>query len=334
MIPAAGLIFTHDHISAAQEQRDKPPFAAAWEAFTALTSDPEVTMLPVQNLTAQALAWRLSDDGDAGMRAVGALSELVYSAADADIMGFRLAFASAQAIACLLDHPAMTDAVRTQILDAWAENAANLNAGEAIHLRPWSVLTELCAGILLDQPERAEMAAAGFRALVDMVQPHGYVSALVEVRDGESLPRTLQFVQGLVLSAEVGAHHDFALWEYERRGVSVTTAALYPLYYYYYPEKWPWDARATPQPATAKRPSRRERAAQVLSDYTVEAVKDLFAEDKSFLELVNRRTQGSVRAVSMILDEERPILDLLGGGPVTLTHGLPLAPKRRGLFGR
>ena len=178
------------------------------------------------------------------------------------------------------------------------------------------------------------MAVAGFRALIDLVQPHGYVRPLVEVRDGQSLPRTLQFVQALVLAAEVGEYQGYHLWEYERRGVSVLTAALYPLYYYYYPEKWQWDAQPVLQQMTGKRPSRRERAAQVLSDYTVDTVKDVFIENRSFLELVNRRTRGSVRAVTLILDEARPILDFVGGGPVTLTHGLPHAPKRRGLFGR
>lgn len=334
MVSVPGLIFTDSHLRAARDMRDKPPFVAAWELLKQAAGDSKNGLQPIRNLAAQALYWRIAGDTDAGARAIAALSAFIYSAADADITAFRDAFATAQAISCLLDHPAMTDAMRTQILEAWSENAARLNAGEAVHLRAWSVLTELCAGILLDQPERTEMAAAGFRALVDMVQPHGYVSALVDIRDGESLPRTLQFVQGLVLAAEAGAHHGFDLWEYERRGVSVLTAALYPLYYYYYPEKWPWDVRATPQPATGKRPSRRERAAQVLSDYTVDTVKDVFVQYESFLELVNHRTQGSVRAVSMILDEERPVMDLLGGGPVTLTHGLPQAPKRRGLFGR
>lgn len=334
MIPAPGLIFTHSHIRAAHDLSDKPPFATAWDLFKRVAADLENVTRPSAQLAGQALHWRIVGDTDSGARAVAALSDFVYSAADADITAFKDTFATAQAISCLLDHPAMTDAARTQILDAWAENAARLNAGEALHLRAWSVLTELCAGVLLDLPERAEMAAAGFRALVDMVQPHGYVGALVEIRDGETLPRTLQFVQGLVLAAEVGAHHGFELWEYERRGVSVLTAALYPLYYYYYPEKWPWDVKATPQPVTAKRPSRRERAAQILSDYTVDSVKDVFKQHESFLELVNHRTQGSVRAVTMILEEQRPLIDLLGGGPVTLTHGLPQAAKRRGLFGR
>jgi hypothetical protein len=334
MVLASGLIFTDEHVRAAQAQQSERPFSAAWDAFKSSNTDPEISAGPVFKTTGEALKWRLLGDTDAGTRAVEALLEFAYSAADADIAVFQQAFASAQAIACLLDHPAMTDAARTQILDAWAENAANLNAGDAVHLRAWSVLIELCAGILLEQPDRAEMAAAGFRALIDIVQPHGYVGALVDVRDGETLPRTLQFIQGLVLAAEVGAHHGFELWEYERRGVSVMTAALYPLYYYYYPEKWLWDAKAAPPQVTGKRPNRRERAAQILSDYTVETVKPLFIEHGTFLELVNRRAQGSVRAVTLILDELRPITNLLGGGPVTLTHGLPQAAKRRGLFGR
>jgi hypothetical protein len=332
MIPATGLIFTSDHVRAAQAQRGQPPFSAAWDAFIQRTADPDSSAEPVFSATSQALTWQLLADADAGTRAIETLSAFAYSAADTDIAAFKCAFATAQAIACLLNHPAMTDAARTQILDLWAENAANLNAGDTVHLRPWSVLTELCAGILLDQPDRAEMAAAGFRALVDMVQPHGYINALVQVRDGQTLPHTIQMVQGLVLAAEVGAHHGLNLWEYEQRGVSVMTAALYPLYYYYYPEKWPWDPKAVPEPVSAKRLSRRQRASQTLSDYTPDDVKTLFAGHSTFLELVNRRANGSIRAVTMILDELRPIVDLFGGGPVTLTHGLPL--KRRGLFGR
>lgn len=334
MLPVSGLLFTKEQVATAQAQRHEQPFSVAWAAFEALAGDPDVTDSLNFRTVGQAFYWRLLGDAAAGARAVEALSAFAYSTADADVAAFKCAFATAQAISCLLDHPAMTDAARTQILDAWAENVAHLNAADAVHLRAWSVLTELCAGILLDQPERAEMAVAGFRALIDLVQPHGYIGALVEVRDGETLPRTLQFAQALVLAAEVGEYHGFSLWEYERRGVSVLTAALYPLYYYFYPEKWHWDAQPVMQPLTGKRPSRRERAAQVLSDYTVDTVKDLFKENRSFLELVNRRTRGSVRAVTLILDEARPIIDLVGGGPVTLTHGLPQAAKRRGLFGR
>lgn len=327
------LIFTHQDVLRAREHQSERPFSAAWDAFNRLSAEPEVSAGPVSRIIAEALRWQLLEDSDAGARAVEALSVLTYSAADADILTFQQAFASAQAIACLLDHPALTDSIRTRILDAWAENAARLAAGEAVQLRAWSVLIELCAGILLDQPERAEMAAAGFCALIDMVQPHGYVNALVQTRDGQTLPHTIQMVQGLTLAAEVGAHHGFNLWEYEQRGVSVLTAALYPLYYYYYPEKWPWDPAASPEPISAKRLSRRQRAAQILSAYTPDDVKVFFADHASFLELVNRRANASVRAVTMILEEQRPIVDLLGGGPVTLTHGLPLV-KRRGLFGR
>lgn len=332
MVPAPGLIFTSDHVRAAQAQRSQLPFSAAWDTLTQLADDPEISAGSIFRATGQALYWQFLADADAGARAVETLSSFAYSAADADVAGFKCAFATAQAIACLLDHPAMTDAARTQILDLWAENAARLNAGDAVHLRAWSVLIELCAGILLDQPDRAEMAAAGFRALVDMVQPHGYVNALVQVRDGNTLLNTIQMVQALVLAAEVGSHHGFHLWEYEQRGVSVMTAALYPLYYYFYPEKWPWDPKAVPEQISVKRLSRRQRAAQSLSDYTPDDVKAFFAEHSTFLELVNRRANGSIRAVTMILDEQRPIVDLLGGGPVTLTHGLPM--KRRGLFGR
>jgi hypothetical protein len=334
MVAAPGLIFTDADIHAAQLNRDSHLLTAAWTVFDHLQHDSDVAAIPICATAYHAFRWRLLRDADAGADAVQSLAELSYLAADPDTESFARAFAAAQAIACIHDHPVMTAPVRARILDAWQANSSVLQPGDAIHLRAWSALVGICAGILLDRSDTVEMSAAQFRALVDTIQPHGYVAALVGDKDGETLRRTLQFVQAMVLTAETGTQHGFDLWAYERRGVSVMTAALYPLYYYYYPERWPWDAPIDVEPVQPGRRARRERARQPLSDMTPETVQPLFRTYCSFLEIVNRRSPQPVRAVTLILDELRPIVAMLGGGPVTLTHARPAPRKRRGIFGR
>nr|MCU0476272.1 hypothetical protein [Anaerolineae bacterium] len=110
--------------------------------------------------------------------------------------------------------------------------------------------------------------------------------------------------------AEVAAHAGIDLWGYELRSVSLMTAAFYPLYYYYYPEKWKW-----------------------AEGISIDAAQQMFRQNAAFLEIINRR-RPNVHAINLIVDELRPIIDPLGGGAVTLTHHPAPPPKRRGWFGR
>ncbi len=57
----------------------------------------------------------------------------------------------------------------------------------------------------------------------------------------------------------------------------------------------------------------------------------LFRRYGGYLEMVNRRT--GYKDLKPLLEDLRPIYDPHGGGLTTLTHGVAVKPKRRGLFG-
>jgi hypothetical protein len=85
---------------------------------------------------------------------------------------------------------------------------------------------------------------------------------------------------------------------------------LYPLYYYFYPEKWQWNGT---NPNTLDQPE----------------VERLFRLHGSFLELLNHHIGQPTRAIDLILKELRPVVDIWGGGIPSLSHGVAI---RRGLF--
>jgi len=122
-------------------------------------------------------------------------------------------------------------------------------------------------------------------------------------------------VQALTLIAEMAANSGINLWTHDKRGVSVLTAVTYPLYYYFYPEKWPWNGEQW-------KPS---------DGVELETAQNLFRQHAAFLELAAPRYSTPLKAIQMILDEIRPVYDRDGGGLLTLSHAAPKR-KRRGLF--
>lgn len=307
-----GLTFSPTDAAQARERRSAPELAGAWAAFDALRAQPAPD--PLHQAVIDAAAWRLTGDAAAAARAASVLTAHTFEGADLPFIdGCRRAIGFAQAFECVRDSAAMTDAARAAVIDQWFERVAELNdrlVQPALHEQAWLAAVNLAAGVVLEREPVFASGADTFRRIVDVVQPHGYIHAVVEPRDAETLSRTIQTVHGLVLAAEIAAQAGVDLWAHERRGVSVMTAALYPLYYYYYPEKWPW-----------------------FDGLEIEPVQAEFKRHAAFLEIVNRKNGGTVRAVKLILDEVRPVFDAWGGGPVSLTHAVvPVA--RRGLFRR
>lgn len=330
---SAGLVFTHEHMELARHYRDQPPFAAAWTAFENLAENESIRNDSLMISAYRAIRARLFNSSDSAEQAIAGLIALPASVeAGSPTDAARRVFGHAQALACLRDFasPVQWLTICEGWVPSWEEAQAQLSS--IPHERAWSTLLTLCRGVLLEDQTLLDSGAETFRGLVSMIHAHGFITGVVEGKDGGSLTRSLQLVQALILAAEVGAHAGLDLWGYEQRGVSVLTAALYPLYYYFYPESWPWEAAVDPRKLTRR--AQRALAAQVPDDQVLEANRALYARYGSFLELINRRTGRPVQAVTLVLDELRPIVDLFGGGPVTLTHAAPPLPKRKGLFGR
>lgn len=322
------LVFTHQQLNAAREHRAEAPYADAWRAFESL----QPTAGSIEQLIYAALRWSLLDDADAAARALAALETREPVPATTAVDDLQQLFAHAQALACL-DTYAPYQAVKPRLVNVWHEQVAALPGDVAPHERAWLALLTLCDGILRDDGQQREAAAQQIRTLANSITAHGYIAGVVEGGNG-GLERTIQAVQALCLAAEAASLVGIDLWGYEQRGVSIMTAAVYPLYYYFYPEKWPWDSAIPFDPAHPPKRSRRNRQAVVEPEPDLEPTKALFRQHASFLEIIHRRAAGKIHAVTLMLNDLRPIIDLLGGGAVTLTHALPPAPKRRGLFGR
>jgi hypothetical protein len=142
------------------------------------------------------------------------------------------------------------------------------------------------------------------RAIAEDVKPRGFIEPAVKGEDGGSMARSVECVSALVLMAEAAAQVGVNLWDMQVRGVSVMTAALYPIYYFYVTDNWKWDA-LTPQ-----------------------HVQDCFRAHGGYLEIVNHRARP--KDFKPLLEELRPIYDPDAGGIPTLTHGVAV---KRGLFG-
>lgn len=313
-----GLIFTAQDVLTAQQQRDNPPYSGAWGRFDALRTDSALRADPVAACVYDALRWRLSGDSEAGQRALEALPGLLDSAAEADcpyLDSLKRAFGLLHAYECLRDHPSHTVKHHADLHDSLYERVGALaqpNFAPKPHESAWALAVRMATGVVLDREPIVQAAADALRETIESIHPAGYIPSIIEADTGDpaSLLHTLQAVHGLTLAAEVAAHAGIDLWSHEKRSVSLMTAAFYPLYYYYYPEKWKW-----------------------AEGIALDAGQQMFRQNAAFLEIINRRRQG-VHAVNLILDELRPITDVLGGGALTLTHHPAPPPKRRGWFGR
>jgi hypothetical protein len=331
-----GLIFGNDDVETARHLRDSSPYAGGWSKFDALMLDSHLRANRVASAVYDALRWRLMADEPAGARALDAWPALMTAlggVVGSTLEELRHMFGLLHAHECLLGHPVYGAEHRAALAAALHQHVV-LTAAEhqmSAVVWPWCLAVQAAAGVVLEAPALLEGAAAELRTLIERIRPEGYLVAVVEPSKGDpnTMLYTLGAVHGMVLAAEVLAHAGIDVWSHEVRGVSLMTAAFYPLYYYYYPEKWPW--AVDPLAAAAVLPKKRRQSA-VPSSLTLDAAQQMFRSHAALLEIVNRRRPG-VRAIQLILDEVRPVVDVLGGGAVTLTHAPPL-PKKRGWFGR
>jgi hypothetical protein len=218
--------------------------------------------------------------------------------------------AISQCFELLHDHPAYTRQQRARWLGLYADYVGELRqqVQEPTALETvWLGTLNIVAGIVLEREDWFDTGIAILHhAVNDSIHPEGYVLSVVDVDDGRSLEYQISAIMALVLAAEAATHAGVNLWSHSTRGVSVLTAAAYPLYYYFYPEAWPWDA-----------------------DLTHEYVTRIFTNYGGFLEIINGRYEKPLRAVRLILDDLRPVYHCHGGGLTTLSH----AVSKRGIFG-
>ncbi len=308
MYKHCGLFFSEAHIEQAHRQRHSEPFQSAFLYLHDREQD-----------GAAAAQWyglrcRFNDDEDAGAIALAALEKYIDQPLSEDItyldtVGQTLMLA--QSFELLRDHPGWSLGGQTRWLNLFQDRVTTLSTSPYKDTQVenlWMAALVMAAGVLLERDDLFDLAVEQFQRQIDTeISPRGHIPKAVEGKDGGGLYRQILSVSALVLMAEMASHCEVDLWQYNNRGVSVTTAAIYPIYYFYTVEKWQWD-----------------------TSLTVDDVQLLFRRCGGYLEMVNHHAQ--FRDLKPLLEDLRPIYDAHGGGLTTLTHGVPVV-KRRGLFG-
>lgn len=297
-----GLYFTGEETENARKNASQEPFANAW---TRLRDFHPLDVLTLTQLN--GLRYRLENDMAAGDRALELLPQIKLDDTSS-ITAIASTVTLAQCMELVRDHEHFDPTG----FDTFAARVEQLNEMQpAAHFEQlWLNLLNLVAGIVLERVEWFDRAVEVFKETIrSEVHPEGYISRDVQYKDSTSaLYRMLLSAQALILTAEAATHAGENLWAFEHRSVSAMTPTPYLLYYYYYPEKWRWDA-----------------------GLQTEDVKVLYRSHAGFWEMAQRRTPSRDRKI--LLDELRPIYDTWGGGLTTLTHAGEIVVKRRGLFG-
>lgn len=98
----------------------------------------------------------------------------------------------------------------------------------------------LVGGIVLEREEIFDIGVEVFQhASMKEDLRQGFIPRALEGADGAAMYRQIAASTALTLMAEASSHVNVDLWGYENRGISVSTTALYPIYYFYTTEKWP-----------------------------------------------------------------------------------------------
>lgn len=303
-----GLYFSFDHVNQARRERDQEPFRSAFLYLR------DREQRGAESAQWNGLRYRFEADEIAGERAVAVLEECIAEPLTEDItfldaVGQMMTLA--QAFEMTRDHPAWGADAQVRWLNTYQERVNELSHSPYKDTQVenlWVAALVLVSGVLLEREEIFNVGVEVFKRTIDtQISPRGHIPKAVEGEDGGGLYRQILSASALVLMAEAATHVGVNLWEHEQRGVSVTTAAVYPIYYFYTTEKWKWDTGITP-----------------------DEVQFLFRRHGGYLEILNKRT--GFKDLKPLLEDLRPIYDARGGGLTTLTHGVATR-QRRGLFG-
>lgn len=304
-----GLIFTAQDVRNAQSHRAEEPYQTAWEKFRTTTGEDIHTVTFYD-----ALRWCIEPEekrfgyGIDALRNFPVMLTELTALSDASVHILRKRFGAIQAYEMLRDHPSYTDKIAQIFQDAlaqWERPDIHDTVTSA-----WDNAVKIAAGVALEDAALIDSAVEDVKAIIETIHPAGYIPSIIHARpdDIQNFADTVSAVHALTLAAEAASQVGIDLWAHEKRTVSLMTAAFYPLYYYYYPEKWKWVEGLT-------------------QDYSQQIIRSA----AGYLEIINRR-RPNVRAVNLILKEVRPVIDLTSGGAFTLTHHPAPPPKRRGWF--
>ncbi len=309
MFNHCGLYFTEEHVRQAQRGRDSEPQLSAYLFLR------EREQRGIAAAQWYGLRYRFDDNADAGERAVEKLADCIDEPLSDDLPYLDTIAETlmlAQSFEMTRDHPAWSAEAQMRWLNRFQDRVNQLSNSpynDTLVENLWMAALVLTSGIVLERDDIMQVGIEVFKRTVDYeISPRGHILKAVEGDDGGSLYRQILSASALVLMAEAATHCGIDLWAYNNRGVSVMTTAVYPIYYFYTPERWTWD-----------------------EGISIDESQLLFRRYGGYLEIVNQRT--GYKDLKPLLEDLRPIYDPHGGGLTTLTHGVPLKPKRRGLFG-
>jgi hypothetical protein len=302
-----GLYFTPEYTAVARRSLNQQPIASAFARLNA--SEPADAGSPLWG----AFRYLFLDDAEAGERSILAIEELIESDIAEDttyLDAVAETMMYAQVFEMLRDHPVFSFVRKAGWMNRLETRINMLSTSpykDSYVENLWMAALVLASGIVLEREDIFQIGAEVFQQVVDYdIRPQGPITKAIEGGDNGAMHRQISAVAALSLMAEAAAHVDVDLWNYENRGISVKTAAIYPIYYFYTTDKWKWD---------------KELAA--------DEVQMWFRRYGGYLEFIRKRTQ--LRDLNPIVEDLRPIYTPLVGGLTTLTHGEPL--RRRGLFG-
>lgn len=320
MFPHYGLIFTAEHAQTAHQHQAAAPFHQAWTLL-----DTHQPLTDFDHLLIKAFRYRLRDDQAAGDWVAHDLNTdhtwgSVDQQAESVIAQAKAFFALSQAYELAREHPQLAS---SDGLDRHHQkfDALPLPAEDDFISGLWYSVARMAGGVVLEDQTLIDASADYFRQIINTeIHPEGNFRTAVKVDpESQSLTNQVFGTQALVLIAEMAEYIGLDLWGYENRGVSALTAATYTVFYFFYPDQWRWNG-------SEYRPS---------AGVSHEFGASLFRNNGGFIEIIARRYNKPLKAVTMALDSLRPIYDVYGGGVVTLTHAIPTKPsrnRRRWLF--
>lgn len=306
IITHCGLYFSQEDIAAAQQALDQPPYADAWNFLR--------ERQPPGAEAAQMAGFRFRFQNDTAAAEAGlnvlqrALNEHPsHDRAYLEQLGETLMLIQAfEMLREAADQADASDDIR-QLISARVNQLAADPRNDTFTEALWVAALRLCAGVALERRAWIEEGVGVFQHVIaNDVRPQGHILQAVEGKDGGGMFRQILSVAALVLMAEAARHIGMDLWSYGVRGVTVSTAAMFPIYYFYTTAKWKWDADLQP-----------------------DEVQMMFRRYGGWLEMLYRQTRH--KDVRTLLDDLRPVYSPTVGGLTTLTHGV--VEKKRGLFG-
>ena len=296
-----GLFCTSAHLRLALENRAQEPIRGALGQLAEPSDD---RLAAAQRL---ALRWRLLgevSDADAALIERVEPADFAMPGAPHSTQCRRL-LGWLSVLEMLCGQPA-ADARQGVWRGAWQAQRQRLGSSADDWLAVlWRAALDMGAGIVFESADDFQAAGAVYReAVATGIHPDGFFRGIVDALDAaQGYRRQVAATGALVLMAEMAGHGGVDLWAYDSRGLTVMTAVTYLFYYYFYPEKWKWQAGLTAAATAAV--MRREGA---------------------FIEMVNRRQR--LEAGDALFAELRPMFGA-AGGLTTLTHGIAPAPKKR-----